>query len=347
MTLLQCVYERKFQRSHEHATEEDLEALQYAEDAPAPAADGATATVAVVDPKEPVQQKEAEDPFQDVPVLQRTKGELYLFDTETDVFVIQEKDVDVDMASNGVFDIWIIVRKDNTPFISIPIDSEMNPRFDTANAAFMFTFRETEGLPGMTWCLRLNPAEFAEWKDKFTIYMWENKNQTSYAKAQAVEQRYIQDAYGDIEMGEEDDREAELAAQEEEEEEEEQYESAEGEDEEEEESDSEEFAKGSKNEQLAVGYKNDMSFVTRGNMIGVFAHDRDKVKFRTAIDRVKDMDGKSFNPKKIMLHNQDADMLLLDPGHSNSLFRMDLEYGKIVDEWKVSDSVNVDNIIPE
>lgn len=48
-----------------------------------------------------------------------------------------------------------------------------------------------------------------------------------------------------------------------------------------------------------------------------------------------------------MLHNQDADMLLLDPAHRNSLFRMDLEYGKIVDEWKVSDTVSVDNIIPE
>lgn len=82
-------------------------------------------------------------------------------------------------------------------------------------------------------------------------------------------------------------------------------------------------------------------------MIGVFAHDRDKVKFRTAIDRVKDMDGKAFVPKKIMLHNQDADMLLLDPSNKNSLFRMDLEYGKIVDEWKVSDSVTVENMIPE
>lgn len=48
-----------------------------------------------------------------------------------------------------------------------------------------------------------------------------------------------------------------------------------------------------------------------------------------------------------MLHNQDADMLLLDPGHQNSVMRMDLEYGKVVDEWKVSDVVSVDNILPE
>jgi hypothetical protein len=40
-------------------------------------------------------------------------------------------------------------------------------------------------------------------------------------------------------------------------------------------------------------------------------------------------------------------MLLLDPANPNSVFRMDLEYGKVVDEWKVSDSVSVSNILPE
>ena len=46
----------------------------------------------------------ASDPFADVPVLSKTRAELYLFDTETDVFVIQEKEVDVDMALNGEYD---------------------------------------------------------------------------------------------------------------------------------------------------------------------------------------------------------------------------------------------------
>jgi hypothetical protein len=61
--------------------------------------------------EEPVENKlaaltvePAEDPFKDVPVLSRTMAELYLFDTETDVFVIQEKEVSVDMASNGDFE---------------------------------------------------------------------------------------------------------------------------------------------------------------------------------------------------------------------------------------------------
>jgi hypothetical protein len=49
----------------------------------------------------------------------------------------------------------------------------------------------------------------------------------------------------------------------------------------------------------------------------------------------------------MMLHNQDSNMLMLDPLNPNSIMRMDLEYGKVVDEWKVSDDVQVDNIIPE
>lgn len=171
----------------------------------------------------------------------------------------------------------------------------MNPRFDIANRAFMFTFRETEGLPGMTWCLRFSEDVFSEWKDKFAIYMWENNNKTPYAREKPVEQRYIQDAYGDgdIEMGDAEEEEKEV-------EEEEKEDSSEAEDYyEEEDSQDEAFGRESKNEMLAVGYKNDMSFVTRGNMIGVFAHDRDKVKFRTAIDRVKDMQGKNFTPNKV------------------------------------------------
>jgi hypothetical protein len=163
----------------------------------------------------------------------------------------------------------------------------------------MFTFREKEGLPAMTWCLRFNATDFPQWKDNFTIYMWEGKNRISYAKAKADEQRYIQDAYEDrdIEM-------ADVEEEEEDEEEEEEASEAEEEEEEEESSDSEAFNKGAKNENLAVGYKNDLSFVGRGGMIGVFAPTDDKMRFRTTIDRVKDTKGKAFNPTKVSLGRQ-------------------------------------------
>lgn len=151
----------------------------------------------------------------------------------------------------------------------------------------MFTFREQEGLPGLTWCLKFDPANFSEWKEAFTVYLWEGKNRTSYAKTKADEQRYIQDAYNDVEM--EDNEEVE--------EEEEDEEETQPEDDDEDLSES--FHRGAKNEQLAVGYKNDLSYVTRGDMIGVFAPKDDKLRFRTTIDKIQTTDGKSFIPKKV------------------------------------------------
>ena len=49
----------------------------------------------------------------------------------------------------------------------------------------------------------------------------------------------------------------------------------------------------------------------------------------------------------MMLHSQDSNMLMLDNNNKNAVFRMDLERGKIVDEWKVSDDLEVSNIIAE
>jgi len=70
--------------------------LKYDPDAPSKKGE-ASASVAEAAPV-------VEDPFKDVPVLSRTTAELYLFDTETDMFVIQEKEVQVDIAENGTFE---------------------------------------------------------------------------------------------------------------------------------------------------------------------------------------------------------------------------------------------------
>ena len=44
------------------------------------------------------------DPFKDVPVLSTTKAQLYLFDTESDMFVSQEKEVTVETALNAPYE---------------------------------------------------------------------------------------------------------------------------------------------------------------------------------------------------------------------------------------------------
>ncbi|KAE8542527.1 hypothetical protein D1P53_001307 [Cryptococcus gattii VGV] len=345
LTLLHCMFERKYLRSHEEATDEQLQALKYTEEHDIPKVAARPEDITLETQLSSLGLEDSEDLFQNVPILHRASADLYVFDTETELFVIQESNVSADLAENAEFDTWIIVRQGTTPFISAPVDAELNAHFDMVNHAFMFTFREGEGVPAMTWCLRFKPDCFDEWKDKFTIYMWEGKNKVKYAKAKADEQRYIQEAYEDIEMAEPEEEEV-VNEEENEADDGEGHEDSAREDEDNDSGD-ESFAQGSKNQHLAVGYKNDLSYVTRGDMIGVFAHNGDRLKFRTAIDRIKNVQGKAFSPHKMMLHNQDSDMLLLDPSNKGSVYRMDLEYGKVVDEWKVSDVVAVNNIIPD
>ena len=48
-----------------------------------------------------------------------------------------------------------------------------------------------------------------------------------------------------------------------------------------------------------------------------------------------------------MLHEQDAKMVLMNPHEPNSLFSLDIETAKIVEEWKVHDDITVDHIAPD
>lgn len=110
---------QKFSRSHDLASEADLEALKYfpEESKSSPTSPSkaekdiasALEKVAISTPDADAEaaaetEGESEDPFDGIPILHRAPAELYLFDLDADVFVIQEKDVSVDMASNGEYD---------------------------------------------------------------------------------------------------------------------------------------------------------------------------------------------------------------------------------------------------
>ena len=47
-----------------------------------------------------------------------------------------------------------------------------------------------------------------------------------------------------------------------------------------------------------------------------------------------------------MLHQQDSKMVVMNPGTPHSLFQLDLERAKIVEEWKVHDDITVDHVAP-
>jgi hypothetical protein len=76
------------------------------------------------------------------------------------------------------------------------------------------------------------------------------------------------------------------------------------------------------NSHLAIGYKNERSFVVRGNRIGVFKHNQNSLEHSTTINNVSTMDGKTFTPSKVMLHQQDSCMLLQNADQNNKIYKV-------------------------
>jgi len=80
----------------------------------------------------------------------------------------------------------------------------------------------------------------------------------------------------------------------------------------------------------------------------VFKHtDDDKIKYASTINKIATPKGEAFTPKKVMLHDRDHTMLLMDDANPNSLFRMDLERGKVVEEWKIDEDRSLVEIAPD
>lgn len=96
-----------------------------------------------------------------------------------------------------------------------------------------------------------------------------------------------------------------------------------------------------RNQHLVVGYKHDRSFVSRGNALSIFKHtDDDQLELLTDIDRVRTSDGRRLltSPRQLMLHGEDRSLLLVDAQEPGTIHRMDVEYGRVVEEWQASKS---------
>lgn len=75
-------------------------------------------------------------------------------------------------------------------------------------------------------------------------------------------------------------------------------------------------------------------FVTRGSSLGVFDLSKDNLKFRTQIKNVLG------NPQKIITHDGDTRLLILDKEKKNHIGLMDLARGEIVEKWEMNENIN-------
>ncbi|KYK54857.1 Vid27 family protein [Drechmeria coniospora] len=380
----ECQYERKYRKPHTTASDEDLEQFEFREEDPIPPASplhsptltrsinsvdemaehragvstsaqrSDTALLSVPKPAKPAVESQSQRPVRDTPpkpieIYAAVTAELHLFDPQPGHFALVDDSVIATVSEVGKWEYWLQIDGKEKSWLGTPVVAEFNPVFDFEYLSFVFNHFSDDGT-ARSWLLRFKDQPTLEnFQGAVMQAIWERLNETKWAKIQEKEREYVLDSFGDLNM---EDAPPEEEQEEDEEEVESDEEVEEGIRSEEYDSDDDEAAEDKKegevNSQLAVGYKHDRSFVVRGSKIGVFSHTSDnRLKFSTNISKVMTPNGKLMSPKKVMLHSEDRDLIIQNNIDPNKLYRMDLEYGKVVDEWNVHDDIPVVNFAPE
>ncbi|ORY06086.1 Vid27 family protein [Basidiobolus meristosporus CBS 931.73] len=348
LTMLQCMYERKYRKPHTDARDEDLKEFIYDPEASV-TADLSPSPQETSAPSTPVRQiSQTKVPTQvstpEGNSIALVKGDLYLFSISHNTFLLEASEAFVNLIEVNQYEYWLSIQSDGRPYISQPVGSDMNPVFSNEHHSFIWCFTDNNGSV-YSWSLKfIDTHEEQTFIESFSRCMYETLNRQSFSRVKSDDQKYITEAY-------QEDTEMVDAFSESEQESDRSEDDGDDDDEEEEES-AVKFVPSNKsaesNSQLAVGCKHDRSFVVRGNKIGVFKHTGDdQLEFSTTINNVSTPNGKMFAPSKVMLHEEDSSMVLLNPKDSHSLYKMDLEYGKVVEEWPVHEYIECSNFMPD
>ncbi|KJZ77594.1 hypothetical protein HIM_02771 [Hirsutella minnesotensis 3608] len=374
----ECQYERKYRKPNTTASEEDLEQFEFQEEPPIPPASPLHSptlarSIESIDkmyntrnavssppkrepspaPEQPSKPEDAAQPSTlsapptPIEIYATVTAELHLFDPQPGHFALMDDGVVATVSEVGKWEYWLQIDGKGKSWLGAPVVAEFNPVFDFEYLSFVFNHFSDDGT-ARSWLLRFKDQSTLErFQQAIMQAIWEKLNETKWAKIQEKEREYVLDSFGDLNM-----EDAPIPEEEEAEEEETNEEESEGlrsEEYDSEDEAAEEHQKdGEVNSQLAVGYKHDRSFVVRGSKIGVFSHTSDnRLKFSTNISKVMTPNGKLMNPKKVMLHSEDRDLIIQNNIDPTKLYRMDIEHGKVVDEWNVHDDIPVVNFAPE
>jgi hypothetical protein len=376
---LQCQYERKFRRSGQQATEAELQEFSYQEEKPIPPASpvisptvksptSGDSAAAMAEEVKYAQSKgkgksgeiyetpTAAPPSASAPEskeeLAKETAELHLYDFSTGTFIMQDDNVVATVSEVGTWQYWLQISGKDKDWLGQAVVADINPVFNFEYISFIFNQFAQDGSV-YSWLLRFkDQAALERLQQGIMQALWEQLNEMKWTKAKESDRDYVLEAFQDLTMEDAPDMPEEEEEEEEEESEDESQDDgqrSEHYDSDEEEEDVQvKDADGNVNSQLAVGFKNDRSFVVRGSKIGVFKHtSNNNLEFSTNISKVETPKGKLFSPKKVMLHAEDRNLILQNGDDPNSLFRMDIETGKVVDEWKVHDDIRVETFGPE
>ncbi|KAL2359538.1 hypothetical protein RJZ56_007603 [Blastomyces dermatitidis] len=367
LAAVECQYERKYRKSSQKTS--DLQEFYFDDESPIPDASPVASPtlsrtpttkqstaamareVAVPNetPSEPTQAPPAAAHPEATEILAKENAELHLFDFNSGTFVLQDPSVVATVSEIGKWQYWLQISGQDRDWLGQAVVADINPVFNFEYLSFIFNHYTEDG-SAYSWLLRFkNQAVEERFQEGLMQALWEQLNEVKWAKSEENDREYVLEAFNDLTMedvpeeAEEEDEEEVLEEEEDVGQRSEYYDT--------DEEDDDVLTRdqdGNVNSQLAVGYKHDRSYVVRGSKIGVFKHTpNNNLEFSTNISKVETPGGKLFSPKKVMLHCEDSNMILQNEQDPHSLYRMDLEYGKVVDEWKVHDDIPVTSFAPE
>ncbi|SMR53487.1 unnamed protein product [Zymoseptoria tritici ST99CH_1E4] len=380
----QCQFERKYRRGHEEATEGQLREFVFEDELgiplASPVASPQNRSPAISPIAQSLNDLREESPImpretsrkeevkvektptkaptyrkapQSTETLVAEEAELHLFDFQSGTFILQDASVQAIVTEVGNWKYWLQIAGDKKQWLGQEVVDDINPVFNFEYLSFIFNHYTEDG-SAYSWLLKFEDRETIDrFQNGLMQALWEHKNETKWGKS--TDQEYVLNAFNDLVLEDDKDDEREREAAEEDEYSDDDFEEArertatpDYDSDEDEDEVVHRDADGNVNSQLAVGASVDRSFVVRGDKIGVFKHTADNgLEFSTSINKVANLKGKQFAPSKVMLHSQDRNMVLQNPNDPTSVYRMDLEVGKVVDEWKVHDDIPINIFAPE
>mmetsp|Transcript_10168 Transcript_10168/g.25514 ORF Transcript_10168/g.25514 Transcript_10168/m.25514 type:complete len:694 (-) Transcript_10168:128-2209(-) len=287
-------------------------------------------------------EEEKEDPMRMLPGdLVRVESDMFRHDGAKGLFTLMRADVvavvaadSVEVEGGGSERVFLcrVFDKNCKKVFEQEICNEMQAQFFSSQQSVVWLM-EVEGDAGKgssAICLSLkfkSEPDFSKFRNQFSVCLYEvNNKDMAYKDLKDYDQQYLVGHNVDDAMEVEEEEEKDVDDVED---------------------DLDEAKEGAGrgnygapeeiNDQLAVAFKNDRSFITRGTKMGVFKASEKGMDFQTAVD-FKDKKGRLFHPSQMMLHEEDRRLLLRDPNDETKIMLMDLERGEVVEEYGGSSS---------
>lgn len=263
--------------------------------------------------------------------------------------------------NNWVYCVELKDSKTNVVMSITPISNQMDPAFRFEQLSFLFnTYTKSSAF---TWLLKFEERSiFDKFQTLFMKLQWQHKNEKNWNNINGVDEQYLSDMMDVMDVDDPEEDISSDAFSEDESEDDEIVESSAykglsesrsksnvDESDDEDEDRKYEFLRGKKNKGLVMGLKTDCAFISRGDKIGIFKVDnKNGIEFNAAIEKLSySKDGKKrITPDKMMLLDNDRTMIVQDNRFANSLHKVDLEYGKVVEDWtmrKDDNNINVES----